>query len=237
MAERINLLTIALPTTNGIVNLDFIRGSVTYIVGPNGSGKSSLLTFATRNAGSINHKRILAYRQISFGNDQIDITAQNRRQMDNELNNTDMRERIRWMDDYSQVRISNALYDLVHSENNWNKEIATLLRSGKHEEAERKSKQDSPIAILNDVLAIGALPVRISISDDDRILAAHGVNLLYGINRMSDGERNAVLLAAELLTAKANSLIIIDEPERHLHRSITVPILAALFQRRSDCSF
>ena len=32
-------------------------------------------------------------------------------------------------------------------------------------------------------------------------------------------------------------MLLIDEPERHLHRSIIVPFLAALFAQREDCTF
>ena len=44
--------------------------------------------------------------------------------------------------------------------------------------------------------------------------------------QMSDGERSAVLLAAEVLTAQSGSLLLIDEPERHLHRSTSARYLA-----------
>ena len=53
---------------------------------------------------------------------------------------------------------------------------------------------------------------------------------------MRVGERNAFLIVAEVFTAESGALIIIDEPERHLHRSITSPLLSALFQKRSDCA-
>ena len=43
---------------------------------------------------------------------------------------------------------------------------------------------------------------------------------MYGAAELSDGERNALLISAEILTAKDGTLLIIDEPERHLHRSI-----------------
>ena len=32
-------------------------------------------------------------------------------------------------------------------------------------------------------------------------------------------------------------MLLIDEPERHLHRSIIVPFLATLFAKRDDCTF
>ena len=54
---------------------------------------------------------------------------------------------------------------------------------------------------------------------------------------MSDGERNAAIIAATVLTVESETVLLIDEPERHLHRSIIGPFLSALFQRRQDCAF
>ena len=54
---------------------------------------------------------------------------------------------------------------------------------------------------------------------------------------MSDGERNAAIIAATVLTVESETVLLIDEPERHLHRSIIEPFLSALFQRRQDCAF
>ena len=59
----------------------------------------------------------------------------------------------------------------------------------------------------------------------------------YDIAQMSDGERNAVILAANVLTVNPGTVLLIDEPERHLHRSIIEPLLSALFTRRKDCAF
>ena len=55
---------------------------------------------------------------------------------------------------------------------------------------------------------------------------------------MSDGERNAAIIAAHVITAEPGTVLLIDEPERHLHRSIIQPFLSALFAlRREDCAF
>ena len=54
---------------------------------------------------------------------------------------------------------------------------------------------------------------------------------------MSDGERNAAIIAATVLTVEPGTVLLIDEPERHLHRSIIEPFLSALFERRKDCAF
>ena len=54
---------------------------------------------------------------------------------------------------------------------------------------------------------------------------------------MSDGERNAAITAANVLTVEPDTVVLIDEPERHLHRAIIEPFLSALFMQRPDCSF
>ncbi len=59
----------------------------------------------------------------------------------------------------------------------------------------------------------------------------------YPISQMSDGEKSALLLAAEVLTASPASVLIIDEPERHLHRRISAPLIEAVIAARSDCHF
>ena len=62
-------------------------------------------------------------------------------------------------------------------------------------------------------------------------------NAPYSIAQMSDGERNAAIIGATVLTVEPGTVLLIDEPERHLHRSIIVPFLAAVFANRQDCTF
>ena len=59
----------------------------------------------------------------------------------------------------------------------------------------------------------------------------------FSIAEMSDGERNATIIAATVLTVEPNTVLLIDDPERHLHRAIIEPFLSALFARRKDCAF
>lgn len=47
-----------------------------------------------------------------------------------------------------------------------------------------------------------------------------------------------MIIAAHVITAEPGTVFLIDEPERHLHRSILQPFLLALFaRRREDCAF
>ena len=82
------------------------------------------------------------------------------------------------------------------------------------------------------------LAVTIDNSDDKEILARHRDGKApFSIAQMSDGERNAAIIAATVLTVDSGTVLLIDEPERHLHRSIIEPFLSALFARRMDCPF
>ena len=47
-----------------------------------------------------------------------------------------------------------------------------------------------------------------------------------------------MIIAAHVITADPGIVFLIDEPERHLHRSIIQPFLSALFNlRKDDCAF
>jgi ABC-type glutathione transport system ATPase component len=54
---------------------------------------------------------------------------------------------------------------------------------------------------------------------------------------MSDGERAAFYLIGQTLMAPENSLIIFDEPELHIHRSIMSTLWDELEALRTDCAF
>ncbi len=59
----------------------------------------------------------------------------------------------------------------------------------------------------------------------------------YNSSEMSDGERVIFYLIGESLCARENSIIIIDEPEMHLHASILKRLFDLIESARLDCSF
>ena len=54
---------------------------------------------------------------------------------------------------------------------------------------------------------------------------------------MSDGERAVLYLTAQVLCVPNNKMLIIDEPEVHLHRSIMTRLWRRLEESRQDCLF
>ena len=88
------------------------------------------------------------------------------------------------------------------------------------------------------MLARGKLTVTLSKTKNQNLLAKHPQGDDFSIEEMSDGERSAMIIAAHVITAESGTVFLIDEPERHLHRSIIRPFLSALFTLRSgDCAF
>jgi hypothetical protein len=64
--------------------------------------------------------------------------------------------------------------------------------------------------------------------------AGHGA---YNASDMSDGERVVFYLIGQCLTTEKNSILVIDEPELHLHKSIHAKLWSILESERSDCFF
>ncbi|MGF7141566.1 DUF4435 domain-containing protein [Roseimarinus sediminis] len=59
----------------------------------------------------------------------------------------------------------------------------------------------------------------------------------YNASEMSDGERVIFYLVGEVVCAPENSIIIIDEPEMHIHKSLVKTLFDLIENERHDCSF
>lgn len=59
----------------------------------------------------------------------------------------------------------------------------------------------------------------------------------YDAHQMSDGERIIIYLAGRVLYAPKGGIIIVDEPELHLHKSIANKLWDFLESKRPDCKF
>ncbi|MFT7056688.1 MAG: energy-coupling factor transporter ATP-binding protein EcfA2 [Roseivirga sp.] len=59
----------------------------------------------------------------------------------------------------------------------------------------------------------------------------------YNASNMSDGERVIFYLIGQCLTANKSSILVIDEPELHLHKSIHSKLWSILEIERKDCLF
>ena len=67
--------------------------------------------------------------------------------------------------------------------------------------------------------------------------STEGINNSYNSSEMSDGERVIFYLAGEVICAPNSSIVIIDEPEMHIHRSLVKKLFDLIEAERPDCSF
>ena len=214
-------------------------GQQLYVVGANGAGKSALFQHWVTLVGGPNVKRIAAHRQTWFESGNLDFTARRRREFETDVRSWDRQVDARWMEHSPAERQSAVLFDLIAKDNTRYRTIGQYIDNSNPDEATVfASESESPFKQLNDLLHLGTLTVSLRNSNDEELLAQHMNNgLSFSIAQMSDGERAAAIMAANVLTVESDTVLLIDEPERHLHRSIIEPFLSALFAKRQDCAF
>ena len=78
---------------------------------------------------------------------------------------------------------------------------------------------------------------RLHIGGDDITVRTSDNAATYTASDMSDGERAIFYLVGQTLVAGEDSVLVIDEPELHLHPSIMTLLWDELGAARPDCSF
>lgn len=225
------------PSSDGsTIPLDARAGEVVTIVGRNGSGKSALASWMNNRASTELVRRIIAHRRVWIQSSAPDITPQGLLRVEGNIRSWNQQLNSRFVDNADGTKTDIALFSLLSRVNDENRRSADAFRSG---EAFATFEAAHGLPILdriNQVLETAGLHVQISIAPDQSFLATHpGLGVSYPISQMSDGEKNAILLAAELLVAPSGVVFLVDEPERHLHRSISGALVSALVSARADC--
>ena len=225
--------------SGGPIPISIEVGEQMFIVGANGSGKSALIQHFAMLEGKHKIRRITAHRQTWFESGNLDFTARRRKQFEENNMHWDRQTDSRWTDPHAAAKLSAVLFDLVAKDNARNRTIGQHIDDNNPDDATAfVSKSVSPFKQLNELLDLGRLTVSLTNSHNEEIVARHRDNCTsFSIAQMSDGERAAAIMAADVLTVEPGTILLINEPERHLHRSIIEPFLTALFSRRKDFAF
>ncbi len=219
------------------------------IIGANGSGKSRLgikIEEASANSHRIGAQRSLVFAEeiavrsanvaesfVQFGAYTAEPSWSEDQRHQNAIQN---RRSSRWgsrpeshlLNDFDHV-----LSLLVAYEYAQNAEFKKQFKGGTNPKEYPTSHLDRVQRVWNLVMPHRQIEIV-----DNRLRASHSSSTAtYHALGMSDGERVAFYLIAQAMCVPKDALIIVDEPEIHLHKAIQASLWNAIESERADCSF
>jgi ABC-type branched-subunit amino acid transport system ATPase component len=232
--------TFIIPTQEGSLTLSINSGEAIVFVGANGAGKTRLAVEIEKSLGQAAH-RVSAHRALSLNADVVKVSERQARQ----------KLSTGWEDEKATV-------ELYRSGNRWGEKEAVWLLNDfdsvlqvlfaeqsntallSHNKLRDKTGEPAVETLFERLISVwdSVLPHRKLIITGDNVYATVPmVEKRYLASQMSDGERAIFYLIAQVLIASEGSVLIIDEPELHVHRAIISNLWDRLEAARPDCSF
>lgn len=230
---------ITIPKEDGSEKLRIEKGASVVVVGANGAGKTRLSSYIEENLGEKAH-RIAAHRALSLNPSVAKISEKDARialktGWQHKESTIAHRSGNRWGNNAAVALLNDfdfLLQTLFAEQTNTSLETHKSVRAGENEEAKA-----TKFEILTQVWQ-SLLPHReLHVSGDDIMVSISGSNDKYSAADMSDGERAVFYMLGQSLVAEPNTLLIFDEPELHVHKSIMSKLWDELEALRPDCAF
>lgn len=220
-------------------NVTIQEGASAVFVGANGSGKTRLAVLIETALGERVH-RISAHRALTLnpGVPKINESmALNGLRYGHAAHNASLGQRgnHRWQGGKPAVALLNDFDFLVQALFAEQSRVALVshTKDRAHIQHEANATKFERLKAIWEHL----LPHReLVISGDDIQVRVSGGADLYSASDMSDGERAIFYLIGQTLEAAEGSLLLIDEPELHVHRSIMNKLWDQLENARPDCA-
>ena len=232
----------SIPTDQGNNDFELPAGSSLIFVGANGGGKTRLAV-QIEQALKLQAHRISAHRALTLNPDVAKISEKKalmglRTGRAEEDAGIEYRELIRWkrkgainlLNDFDYL-----IQALFAEQSNTSLQTYQRYKPGALETDEpfQLTKFDALQEIWDRLLPHRQL----HISGDDILVSLPGSSQTYKASEMSDGERAIFYMIGQTLVAEEDTVLIIDEPELHVHRSIMSKLWDELEAKRSDCAF
>ncbi|UXN37464.1 AAA family ATPase [Avibacterium paragallinarum] len=210
----------------------------TIIIGANGSGKTRLAVYLEEKLGEKAH-RIAAHRALTLKSDLQKITEDKAKKLlkyGSDSGTLWDRNGWRW-DSNASVALLNDFDSLLQylfaEQANIAIDFYQDNLGGKTTKIKKSKfyqlKETWEILLPHRKLHITADNIQVSGIDNE--------NLKYSASEMSDGERAVFYILGQVIAANENSVLIFDEPELHIHKSIISNLWDQIEQLRPDCSF
>ena len=215
-------------------------GKTTIIIGANGSGKTRLAVYLEEQLGEKAH-RIAAHRALSLNPNVDKIPEAKARQYlsygisMNGISITD-RKYYRWDNKAPTILLNDfdRLLQYLFAQQN-NLAVENNQKLNRDEEiTNSKTKLDILQEVWERLLPLKKLHIT---ADDIRVSSIGIESADYSASEMSDGERAVFYILGQVLSANEGSILIFDEPELHIHKSIISNLWDEIEKLRLDCSF
>ena len=232
----------SIPTDQGKTDFELTPGSSIIFVGANGSGKTRLAVQIEQTLQMKAH-RISSHRALTLNPDVAKISERNalmglRTGHTSEDATLQYREIHRWnrKGAVSLLNDFDYLIQALFAEQS-NTSLKTYQRN-----KPGATKTDEPFQFTKfDTLQETwhrLLPHReLHVTGDDILVSLPGSTQYYKASDMSDGERAIFYLIGQTLVADEESVLLVDEPELHIHPAIMSKLWDELEAVRSDCAF
>lgn len=225
---------------NSNLELTLEAGKTTIIIGANGSGKTRLAVHLEEQLGEKAH-RIAAHRALSLNPNVAKISelkAKRYLTYGDAWDNISIYDRAgrRWGDKASTSMLNDFDYLLQYlfaQQNN-----LAVENHQKRNRGEEITNSKTKLDILQEVWErlLPTKKLRIT-ADDIRVSSIDIESADYSASEMSDGERAVFYILGQVLSANEDSILIFDEPELHIHKSIISNLWDEIEKLRPDCSF
>ncbi len=232
-----SIVNVKIPTSSGELSIDLESGRSILFVGANGAGKTRLGVWIEDKISSEKVRRISAHRSLTMSDNLTLISL-----------------------DRAQSGLSSGLADLggIKKAHRWKQNPATALLSdydfllqalfADHSRAsieyvEQKRFGSDPEIPNTALLKLKDIWECLLPHRKFRLLEA-GIKVIpsngqseYAGSQMSDGERVIFYLLGHSLLAPKDGILIIDEPELHVHKAILGRLWDLIESARPDCAF
>ena len=224
-----------LNSQNKMVNMRV--GEILFLLGANGTGKSGLLYHINKMRPDATYW-IKATRQTFFSDNYTMFRPSEIQNVERRIERTDTKPDSRFKDDHAAAKPNIIITRLMHAMQKQNSQIAQIVRKEKEKLDGYLEQNTSPLDTVNRVMSILNLPIITKeVNYDENILVQNNNGDEFALEQLSDGERTVLLITAEVITTPPDTMILIDEPERHLHRSIISPLIKQLLLIKKTCCF
>lgn len=232
----------SIPTTHGSEDITLNTGSSVIFVGANGGGKTRLAVYL-ENALGLNAHRISGHRALNLTPDVPKISEKQARRglqtgTTDESAQLAYRLSARWGSNavVSMLNDFSLLIQLLFAEQS-NIAMDYHVQSDPSAHNPAGKYKYTKLQLLNEIWC-RLLPHReLHITGDDILVSVAGSAVKYKASEMSDGERAIFYMIGQVLVAEENIVLIFDEPELHVHRSIMSKLWDELEAARPDCAF